>query len=36
MHDNEFLKFKTGNLSTEEIELMLDNLPIDILKTLIL
>jgi len=29
MHDNEFLKFKTCNLSTEEIELILDSLPVD-------
>lgn len=29
MHDNEFLKFKTGNLNTEEIELILDSLPVD-------
>lgn len=29
MYDNEFLKFKTGNLSTEEMELILDSLPID-------
>ena len=29
MHDNEFLKSKTGNLSAEEIELILDSLPID-------
>ena len=29
MHDNEFLKFKTGNLGTEEIELILDSLPVD-------
>src|SRR4030066_2542507 len=29
MHDNEFLKSKTGNLSAEEIELILDSLPVD-------
>ena len=29
MHDNEFLKSKTGNLSAGEIELILDSLPVD-------
>ena len=30
MYDDKFLKFKTGNLSTEEIELIFDTLPVDI------